>query len=101
MQQFYTNKCLYISIKRNIIVNTNTKYKKRSCQEFWILGSFYGSLNMFVIIKDNKSFTKLVDKVADFCVNYDSNNEYKQFVQNGTGSKENVRGERFQHTVIM
>lgn len=44
------------------------------------------------IIKDKKSFTKLVDKVADFCVNYDSNNEYKQFVQNGTGSRENVRG---------
>lgn len=44
------------------------------------------------IIKDKKSFTKLVDKVADFCVNYDSNSEYKQFVQNGTGSKENVRG---------
>ena len=44
------------------------------------------------IIKDKKSFTKLVDKVADFCVNYDSNDEYKQFVQNGTGSKENVRG---------
>lgn len=44
------------------------------------------------IIKDKKSFTKLVDKIADFCVNYDSNDEYKQFVQNGTGSKENVRG---------
>lgn len=44
------------------------------------------------IIKDKKSLTKLVDKVADFCVNYDSNDEYKQFVQNGTGSKENVRG---------
>lgn len=44
------------------------------------------------IIKDKKSFTKLVDKVADFCVNYDTNDEYKQFVQNGTGSKENVRG---------
>lgn len=44
------------------------------------------------IIKDKKSFTKLVDKVADFCINYDSNDEYKQFVQNGTGSKENVRG---------
>lgn len=43
------------------------------------------------IIKDKKSFTKLVDKIADFCVNYDSNDEYKQFVQNGTGSKENVR----------
>lgn len=44
------------------------------------------------IIKDKKSFTKLVDKVAEFCVNYDSNDEYKQFVQNGTGSRENVRG---------
>lgn len=48
------------------------------------------------IIKDKKSFTKLVDKVADFCVNYDSNEEYKQFVQSGTGSKENVNG-RFQY----
>lgn len=48
------------------------------------------------IVKDKKSFTKLVDKVADFCVNYDSNDEYKQFVQNGTGSKENVRG-RFEY----
>lgn len=48
------------------------------------------------IIKDKKSFTKLVDKVADFCVNYGSNDEYKQFVQNGTGSKENVRG-RFEY----
>lgn len=44
------------------------------------------------IIKDKKSFTKLVDNVIDFCVNYDSNDEYKQFVQNGTSSKENVRG---------
>ena len=48
------------------------------------------------IIKDKKSFTKLVDKVAAFCINYDSNSEYKQFVQNGTGSKENVRG-RFEY----
>lgn len=48
------------------------------------------------IVKDKKSFTKLVDKVADFCVNYDLNDEYKQFVQNGTGSKENVRG-RFEY----
>lgn len=44
------------------------------------------------IIKDKKSFTKLVDNVIDFCVKYDSNDEYKQFVQNGTSSKENVRG---------
>ena len=28
----------------------------------------------------------------DFVANYDSNEEYKQFVQSGTGSKENVRG---------
>lgn len=48
------------------------------------------------VVKDKKSFTKLADKVADFVANYDSNEEYKQFVQSGTGSKENVNG-RFQY----
>lgn len=44
------------------------------------------------IIKDKKSFTKLVDKVAEFATTYDSNEEYKQYLQSGTGSKENVNG---------
>lgn len=44
------------------------------------------------VTKDKKSFSRLADKVADFVTNYDSNEEYKQFVQSGTGSKENVRG---------
>lgn len=48
------------------------------------------------VIKDKKSFTRLADKVADFVANYDSNEEYKRFVQSGTGSKENVNG-RFQY----
>lgn len=48
------------------------------------------------VIKDKKSFTRLADKVADFVANYDYNEEYKQFVQSGTGSKENVNG-RFQY----
>lgn len=48
------------------------------------------------VIKDKKSFSRLADKVADFVANYDSNEEYKQFVQSGTGSKENVNG-RFQY----
>ena len=48
------------------------------------------------ITKDKGSFIKLVDKVADFVANYDSNDEYKQFVQSGTGSHENVNG-RFQY----
>ena len=48
------------------------------------------------VTKDKKSFTKLADKVADFVANYDYNEEYKQFVQSGTGSKENVNG-RFQY----
>lgn len=42
--------------------------------------------------KDKKSFSKLVDIVNEFLVNYDSNEEYKQFVQSGTSSQENVRG---------
>ena len=42
--------------------------------------------------KDKKSFSKLVDIVNEFLVSYDSNEEYKQFVQSGTSSQENVRG---------
>ena len=47
-------------------------------------------------VTKNGPFTKLVDNVADFVVNYDSNDEYKQFVQSGTESHENVNG-RFQY----
>lgn len=42
--------------------------------------------------KDKKSFSKLVDIVNEFLAGYDSNEEYKQFVQSGTSAQENVRG---------
>lgn len=48
------------------------------------------------VTKDKKSFTRLAEKVSEFVATYDSNEEYKQFVQSGTGSKENVNG-RFQY----
>lgn len=35
------------------------------------------------IVKDNKDFSKLVELVDDFLNNYDSNEEYKQYVQSG------------------
>ena len=44
------------------------------------------------ITKDKKSFSKLVDLVNDFLNDYDNNEEYKQYVQSGTSSSENVRG---------
>lgn len=44
------------------------------------------------ITKDKKSFAKLVDMVNEFIAGYDTNDEYKQFVQNGTSGSENVRG---------
>ena len=44
------------------------------------------------ITKDKKSFSKLVDLVNEFLNGYDTNEEYKQFVQSGTSSAENVRG---------
>lgn len=44
------------------------------------------------IQKDKKSFSKLVELVNDFLVNYDTNEEYKQYVVSGTSSAENVRG---------
>lgn len=44
------------------------------------------------ILKDKKSFNKLVDSIRDFLTNYETNEEYKEFVQKGTTSAENVRG---------
>ncbi len=41
---------------------------------------------------DKKSFSKLVELVNEFLNGYDENEEYKQFVQSGTSSAENVRG---------
>ncbi len=43
------------------------------------------------IIKDKKSFSKLVDLVNDFLRDYDTNEEYKSFVISGTSGKESVR----------
>lgn len=44
------------------------------------------------IVKDKKSFAKLIELVNDFLTNYDTNEEYKQYVQSGTSGNENVRG---------
>ncbi len=41
--------------------------------------------------KDKKSFSKLVELVNEFLNGYDTNEEYKQFVQSGTSAQENVR----------
>lgn len=42
-------------------------------------------------IKDKKSTSKLTDIVKQFLENYDSNEEYKAFIQNGTSSAESVK----------
>lgn len=42
--------------------------------------------------KDKKSFSKLIDLINDFLASYDANEEYKQYVQSGTSSSENVKG---------
>lgn len=44
------------------------------------------------ILKDKKSFSKLVDLINEFLNGYNENEEYKQFVMSGTSSQENVRG---------
>ncbi len=44
------------------------------------------------IQKDKKSFSKLVDIINEFLNGYENNEEYKQYVQSGTSSQENVRG---------
>lgn len=44
------------------------------------------------ILKDKKSFSKLVDVVSDFMTNYDTDEGYKQYVQSGTSGADSVRG---------
>lgn len=44
------------------------------------------------IVKDKKSFTKLVNIINDFLAGYDTNEDYKVYVMSGTSSQENVRG---------
>ncbi len=46
----------------------------------------------YCVKKGKKSFSKLVDLINKFLNEYDSNEEYKQYVQSGTSSSENVRG---------
>lgn len=48
------------------------------------------------ITKDKKSFSRLVEEIKSFIDGYDSNDYYKQFLQSGTSSQENVRG-RFEY----
>lgn len=44
------------------------------------------------VLKDKKSFTKLVDLINNFIETYDSNEEYKQYCLSGTASSDMVRG---------
>ena len=44
------------------------------------------------VTKDKKSFSRLVDEIKTFIDTYDSNEEYKQYLQSGTSNPENVRG---------
>ena len=44
------------------------------------------------VTKDKKSFSKLVDLINEFLTGYDTNEEYKKYVQSGTSSSENVKG---------
>ena len=42
--------------------------------------------------KVRKSFSKFVELIVNFLNDYDNNEEYKKYVQSGTGSAENVKG---------
>lgn len=50
----------------------------------------------YKVLKNKKSFSKLVELVNNFLNEYDNNEEYKQYVQSGTSSSENVKG-RFEY----
>ena len=44
------------------------------------------------VIKDKKSFGKLVEIIINFLNGYDENEEYKRYVMSGTSASENVNG---------
>ena len=44
------------------------------------------------VLKDKKSFSKLVEAINNFVDTYDSNEEYKKYCQGGTAQQPNVRG---------
>ena len=44
------------------------------------------------VTKDKKSFSSFLDILRDFLENYDSKEDYKEFAQQGTSSRDNVRG---------
>lgn len=46
----------------------------------------------YTVLKYKKSFSRFIEIVNDFILNYDSNEEYKQYLAKGTTSTENVRG---------
>lgn len=46
----------------------------------------------YAVKKGKKSFSKLVDLINKFLVGYDTNEEYKKYVQSGTSGSENVKG---------
>ena len=43
------------------------------------------------VIKDKKSFSKLVDAISKFVDTYDTNDDYKKYCQGGTAQQPNVR----------
>lgn len=50
----------------------------------------------YKVYKNKKSFSKLVELIIQFLDGYNENEEYKQYVQSGTSSSENVKG-RFEY----
>lgn len=45
----------------------------------------------YEVIRKKKSFSKFVDSIKDFLKNYDKNEKYKSFIQQGTSSGESVK----------
>lgn len=52
----------------------------------------------YIVLKNKKSFSKFIEAVDGFLNGYDSNDEYKKYVQSGTSDVENVQG-RFNYWV--
>lgn len=79
-----------IAFLKNVLDKLNEAFEEKIKIAYTSLPMiFYAG---YTVLKYKKSFSKFIEMVNDFISNYDSNEEYKQYLAKGTTSSENVRG---------
>lgn len=78
-----------IAVLKEVMDNFDTSFDAIKVPVTSIPMVLYGG---YRVVKEQKSFDRYTDLVSEFLNEYDSNEEYKKFVQSGTSSSENVSG---------